>query len=154
MLTLSPDADARVQESKPTTNYGTTYLRANGGTRARRRELPALHGHGAPAGGVQSAKLRLYAYNGTADGPAVYTTGTAWGETTINWNTRPARHERGERRQGCDPATNSWVEYDVTSFVTGNGTYSFRLATTSTTAVDFYTRETATLRPELVVTLR
>ena len=51
-------------------------------------------------------------------------------------------------------ATNSWVEYDVTSFVTGTGTYSFRLATTSTDGVDIYSRENATLRPELVVTLR
>ena len=41
---------------------------------------------------------------------------------------RPAR--AADRRQGRDPL-NSWVEYDVTPFVTGNGTYSFTLATTS-----------------------
>ena len=49
---------------------------------------------------------------------------------------------------------NTWVEYDVTPFVTGNGTYSFSLATTSNDGIDFYNRENATLRPELVVTLR
>ena len=49
---------------------------------------------------------------------------------------------------------NTWVEYDVTSFVTGNGTYSFSLATTSNDGIDFYNRENATLRPELVVNLR
>ena len=48
---------------------------------------------------------------------------------------------------------NTWVEYDVTPFVTGNGTYSFTLATTSNDGIDFYNREAATLRPELVVTL-
>ena len=46
----------------------------------------------------------------------------------------------------------AWVEYDVTSFVTGNGTYSFGLASTSSDGVDFRSREAATLRPELVVT--
>ena len=101
---------------------------------------------------MQSAKLRLYNYNGTADGPAVYTTGTSWSETAINWNTRPARTSAATDDKGAIPV-NTWVEYDVTPFVTGNGTYSFNLATTSNDGIDFYNREAATLRPELVVTL-
>ena len=36
--------------------------------------------------------------------------------------------------------------------MTGNGTFSFDLAGTSTDGADFYSREAATLRPELVVT--
>ena len=99
---------------------------------------------GAPAGSVQSAKLRLYNYNGTADGPAVYTTGTSWSETAVNWNTRPARTSAASGDKGAIPV-NTWVEYDVTAFVTGNGTYSFNLATTSNDGIDFYNREAATL---------
>jgi hypothetical protein len=38
--------------------------------------------------------------------------------------------------------------------VTGNGTYGFRLAGTSTDGADFNSREAAADRPELVVTLR
>ena len=51
-------------------------------------------------------------------------------------------------------ATGTWVEYDVTSLVSGNGTFSFVLATTSTDSVDFYSRSAAqtTLLPQLVVT--
>ena len=151
VLTLSPEADARVHAASPTTNYGTSYLRANGGTEPLVESFLRFTVSGAPAG-VTSAKLRLYATNGTVDGPAIYTTTTAWSETAINWNTRPARTSGATDDKGAIPV-NTWVEYDVTPFVTGNGTYSFTLATTSADGMDFNAREAATLRPELVVTL-
>ena len=153
VLTLAPDADARVTESQPTTNYATTYLRTDGSTDPDVESFLRFTVNGVPVGGVQSAKLRVYAYSGSANGPAVYTTGASWSETTVNWNTRPTPTSTAIDDKGAI-ATNSWVEYDVTSFVTGTGTYSFRLATTSTDGVDIYSRENATLRPELVVTLR
>jgi hypothetical protein len=152
VLTVSPEADARVHEASPATNYGTAYLRANGGTESDVESFLRFTVTGAPAGSVQSAKLRLYNYNGTADGPAIYTTNTSWSETAINWNTRPARTSAATGDKGAIPV-NTWVEYDVTAFVTGNGTYSFSLVTTSNDGIDFYNREAATLRPELVVTL-
>ena len=78
---------------------------------------------------MRSAKLRLHSTSdGTANGPAVYTSNPAWSETTINWNNGPAATSAATDDKGAI-AANSWVEYDVTSFVTGNGTYSFRLAT-------------------------
>jgi hypothetical protein len=153
VLTLAPDADARVTESAPTTNYATSYLRTDGSTDPDVESFLKFTVNGVPTGGVQSAKLRVYAYSGSADGPAVYTTGTAWSETTVNWNTRPTPTSTAIQDKSTI-ATNSWVEYDVTPFVTGTGTYSFRLATTSTDGVDLYSRENATLRPELVVALR
>jgi fibronectin type 3 domain-containing protein len=150
VLTLSPDADARVQQSAATTNYGTSYLRADGGTDPAVDSYLRFTVTGVPAGSVRSVKLRLYAYSGTADGPAVYTTGASWDESTINWNNRPARTSAATDDKGAI-ATNSWVEYDVTPLVTGNGSYSFDLATGSTDGVDIYSRENGTLRPELVI---
>src|SRR6185312_13639875 len=92
---------------------------------------------GISAGSVTSAKLRLTSTSdGTADGPAVYTTGTSWSETTVNWNTRPAPTSAATDDKGAIPA-NTTIDYDVTPFVTGNGTYSFRLATSSTDGVYF-----------------
>ena len=76
---------------------------------------------------MQSAKLRVYAYNGTVDGPALYTTATSWSETTINWNTRPARTSAATDDKGAIPS-NSWVEYDVTPFVTGERHLQLRAA--------------------------
>jgi hypothetical protein len=153
VLTLSPEADARVDEASPTTNYGTAYLRVNGGTELDVETFLRFTVSGVPAGNVRSAKLRLYNYNGTVDGPAVYTTNTTWSETAVTWNTRPARTSAATDDKGTIPV-NSWIEYDVTPFVTGTGTYSFTLATTSSDGIDFYNREAATLRPELVVTLK
>jgi hypothetical protein len=51
-------------------------------------------------------------------------------------------------------ATNTWVEYDVTAAVSGNGTVSFVLATTSSDGLDVRSREYNTIaqRPQLVVT--
>jgi hypothetical protein len=46
---------------------------------------------------------------------------------------------------------NTWVEYDVTSLVTGDGTYSFVLAGDSTNAVSFSSRQ-GIQPPQLVVT--
>jgi fibronectin type 3 domain-containing protein len=150
VLTLAPDADARVQASAPTTNYGTSFLRADGGTDPAVESFLRFTVSGVPAGSVRSAKLRVYAYSGTANGPAVYTTGASWSETAVNWNNRPARTSAATDDKGAI-SSNSWVEYDVTSLVSGDGTYSFDIATNSTDGVDIYSRENATLRPELVI---
>jgi hypothetical protein len=44
-----------------------------------------------------------------------------------------------------------WVEWDVTSAIAGNGTYSFRVSGGSTNAVGYATRET-THDPVLLIT--
>jgi chitodextrinase len=152
-LKLAPDADARVSQSSPTSNYGATnYIRTDGGTDPPVESYVTFTVSGL-AGAVQTAKLRIYAYSGTVDGPAIYATGSSWSETAINWNNKPAATSAAADDKGAI-ATNSWVEYNVAPFITGNGTYSFRLATTSTDGVDIRSREytDATLRPELVVT--
>jgi hypothetical protein len=154
VLTFSPTADARVQQASPTTNYGTaTTIGTDFSTgTANIESFLQFTVSGVSPGAVASAKLRLTSTSdGTADGPAVYTTGTSWTESAVNWNTRPAPTSAATDDKGAIPA-NTTVEYDVTPFVTGNGTYSFRLATTSTDGVYFNSREAASLRPELVVT--
>ncbi|MDQ3871216.1 MAG: DNRLRE domain-containing protein, partial [Chloroflexota bacterium] len=151
--TVAPDADARVQEANGTSNYGLSgYLAADGGAD------PDVEGYlrfnvSGITGTVLSAKLRLYAYNGSANGPALYASGTTWSETEITWNNRPSRTSGVIEDKGA-VAANSWVEYDVTRLVTGNGTYSFNLATTSPDAVLAYSRQhsDANLRPRLVLT--
>ena len=100
---------------------------------------------------VQGAKLRLYAGSGTANGPALYTTPSTWSETGITWSTRPPRTSAAHDDKAAIAAS-SWVEFDVTPFVGGNGTFSFNLATTSSDGIDFRSRESSSLRPELVLT--
>jgi hypothetical protein len=103
------------------------------------------------SGTIQSAKLRMRATtNGSANGPAVYSTGTSWTETGITWNNRPGRTSGAVDNKGSIP-TNTWVEYNVTSLVQGNGTLSFVLAADSTDAVIFSSRQ-GSQPPQLVVT--
>jgi hypothetical protein len=149
-FTFAPDADARVQEANPTSNYGTsTTLRTDAGSDPDVESYLrfSLSGLGGPPTNV---KLRLYVTNGSTNGPAVYSTGTAWSETGITWANRPARTSGPTDDKGT-VAGNAWVEFDVTTLVTGNGTYSFALANSSSDAVDMHSRE-GSLRPELVVT--
>jgi hypothetical protein len=150
---IGANADAQVVQANPTTNYGTgatSWLRTDGGTDPDIDSYLRFAVGG--IGTVQSAKLRVYAYSGTADGPAVYATGTGWAEDTITWDTTPATTTGAFDDKGA--ITTGWVEYNVTPLVTGDGTYSFRLAQTSTDGVDFRAREysDSTLRPQLVVT--
>ena len=146
---FSPEADAPVQESSPASNYATSALRTDGGSDPDVESYLRFTTSNL-TGTVQSAKLRLFATSGTADGPAVYSTGNAWTETGITWNNRPARTSAARDDKGSI-GSGTWVEYDVTPFVTGNGTFSFTLATTSSDGVDFYSRE-GTTKPQLVVT--
>jgi hypothetical protein len=48
-------------------------------------------------------------------------------------------------------AADSWIEYDVTSLVNGDGTYTFALVADGTDGVTFSSRE-GTAAPQLVVT--
>jgi hypothetical protein len=149
-LVFLPAADARVAEAAPTTNYGTsTTLRTDGGSGPDVESYLRFSVSGV-AGTVKSAKLRVYSFTGTIDGPAVYSTGNAWTEAGITWSNRPARTSGAADDKGSIGA-NTWVVYNVKPFVVGNGTYSFVLATSSSDGVDMYSREAFSLWPKLVV---
>ena len=150
--TFAPEADARVEEPNPNTNFGTqTSLRAEGGLDPDIESFLRFRVTGV-TGPLQSAKLRLWVTDATADGPAVYTTGNSWAETGITWDNRPGRTSGPVDDKGALP-TGAWVEYDVRPLVGADGTYSFVLATSHVDAINFRARETtiAAERPQLVV---
>lgn len=83
---------------------------------------------------------------------------------------RPRRSDEGDdavipygMRPAADPtlraslgavSVNTWYEVDLSSLVTGDGTYSIRIASTSGNGVDYSTKEGAAgSAPQLVVTL-
>ncbi len=151
-MTFTPDADAYVQASKSSTNYGTSStLRVDGATD------PAIESYlrftvSGVAGTVQSAKVRVYdTTDGTSNGPAIYGVGNTWTETGITWTNRPAQTSAATDNKGAF-GTNTWVEYDVTPLVAGNGVYSFVLAADSTNGVVFSSRE-GSFPPQLVLTV-
>jgi hypothetical protein len=146
--TFVATGDAKVVESTPTANYATTALRADGGSD------PDVHSYlsftvSGLGGSVIAATLRVFATTDTGNGPAVSATSTTWSESTITWSSRPAPVGGVLEDKGGLPA-NAWVEYDVTSLVTGNGTVAVLLTTTSSNGIDFESRE-GTQKPHLVV---
>ncbi len=67
----------------------------------------------------------------------------------ITWDTQPALLSGAFDNKGAF-ATDSWVEYDVTALVTGDGTYAFALIADGNDGVTFSSRE-GTATPQLVV---
>jgi chitodextrinase len=150
-LTFGAVADADVTSATPSTNYGTAVVF---GTDAS----PSVEAYitfdvSGLSGTIQSAKLRLYATNGSVDGPAVYKTESSWSETTLTWSNRPARISAASDDR-LAVTKSAWNEWNVTPLVTGNGAVSFVLAQPGTDGTDFHSRQASSvdLRPQLVVT--
>jgi calcineurin-like phosphoesterase family protein len=150
-LTFAPEADARVNQSNPDNNYGNATTLQVDDTSDPDLDSFIRFTVAGMSGPIQNARIRLYATtNGTKNGPAIYATDPAWNEKEITWNKRPARTSGAlDNKEAIGP--NSWVEYDVTSAITGDGTYSFVLAGDSNDAVAFSSRQGVQL-PQLVVT--
>jgi hypothetical protein len=154
-LNFVPVADARVSEASPTTRYGTaTTLLADDSAGARQITYIRFAVSGVSSS-IQSVKLRVYCTtNGTANGPAAYLAGNNWDEAGTNgvtWNTRPALSSAATDNKAAI-GTSSWAEYNVSSLVAGNGTYTFALVADSSDGVTFSSRE-GTTSPQLVITL-
>jgi hypothetical protein len=151
-LTFADEADARVEEANPSSTYGTsTSLQAVVASNASVESYLRFTVTGVSQA-VLSAKLRVHvATNGTANGPAAYATSNSWLESKLTWNTRPAPTSSATDNKGAI-GTNIWVDYDVTSLVQGNGTYSFVFRADSSDSVSFSSKE-GSFPPQLVLTL-
>jgi hypothetical protein len=148
---LTPVADARVSEARPTNNYGSSsQLLVDGGADPDVASYLRFDVTGV-SGTVQQATLRLWVRpdGGTQNGPEVRATGSGWTESGLTWNTRPAPSgsaldDKGKLSGGA------WVEYNVTAAVTGNGPVAFVLLPQTSDGAVFDAREGAN-RPQLVI---
>lgn len=118
---LGAEADAYVRDgaSYATTNYGSAnvlYTKKDG--TGYNREAYYRFNLSGVTGNIVSAKAKVYTtYTGTAApaNKAEKVTDNTWGETTINWNNKPA--STGTVLAFWTPAAGSWVTIDVTSDV-------------------------------------
>jgi hypothetical protein len=150
--TVNATADAYVAADTPDTNAGTaTELAARAPTVDKPEVLSyvkfVVSGLNAPPAGVQ---LQLYSYAQSATGVQVWTAPSDWTETGITWNNAPAR---GTTMVANLPnlAVNTYATADVSSVVSGNGTYTFVFTTTSTLSKKFASREVTASPPRLVI---
>jgi len=119
-------------------NEGTgTTLRVRGGSQAKltylRFEVSGLSR--APS----SAKLRLYVKDASEGTLEVQRVTGSWSESTITWENAPAP---SGAVVASGRAAGGWILLDLGSTITGNGTYSFVIATSSSDAAKFASRET------------
>jgi hypothetical protein len=146
-VTVNPVADSYVDASNASANFGTsTQVRIDGSPVVRtylRFNVSGVNGT------VTKATLKIWANSAQSTGYDAYTVAdNTWGETTITNANAPVF---GAKLGSSGKITAStWTSVDVTSAITGNGTYSFGISTTNSTAVSMSSREGAN-PPQLLV---
>jgi PKD repeat protein len=142
--------DAYVRNDRPDSNRGSdTWLRLRQSTSIY-ESLLKFDVNGL-AGAPSSVVLRLYVTDDSPSAGAVASVDPSqWNESTVTYNNRPAATGSVAADQPSPPI-GQWVEWNVTSAVTGNGTVSFKLTSSSGNSVYFSSREGAQ-PPQLVIT--
>lgn len=149
--TFAAVADAYVSAGAPTTNYGSETVvwmdatpETNGYLRFNVQSLD---------GPVSSATLRVYMGSTNSIGFDVHSVAdTSWVETgsgEIVYNNAPTIGSVLNASGAV--TTSSWAEIDVTSYITGDGLYSFGVTTTSNNPIRFRTKEASSNSPQLVI---
>lgn len=148
-VTVLPTKDTYVRSAFPTENNGTAAtLRSYTASGKETRSYLSFTVSGL-SGTLTSATLRLFVKDPSAVGGDLYgVPDSSWGETTLTWSTNPLL---GSLIISIgNAALNTWVEIDVGSIVTGNGTYSFAVTGVSNDVV-YYSSKEGTNPPELVL---
>lgn len=150
-LTFTPIDDASIVSGSPNTNYGTaTTLLVD--TSPLQHFLLKFNVTGVSGRQVTSAKIRLYAVDSSDKGGDFYRVGdNSWQEETVTWNNAPAADSTLLASLGSVSSGN-WYEVTFTSLITGDGTYSLRISSTSSNGADYSSKEGAN-PPQLVITL-
>src|SRR6185436_20248572 len=98
-----------------------------------------------------SARLRLLASDGGTNGGSIFLiTNNTWTESGITWNNAPAITGTALSSLGT-VTTGTWVDFNLGSAITGNGTYTFAISGGNNDFVDYASRETG-FDPVLVLT--
>lgn len=149
-LTIPVGADTYVNSGSPISNFGSaTVWRVDGS--------PDLHAYlrftvqGLNGNPVQHAYLHIYANSSSSAGINVLTVAdNTWGEETVTYNTTPPLGTLLGASGSLPDAT--WITIDVTSYITGDGTYSFGIMTPGSTNISFASKESGKNADYLVIT--
>jgi len=149
-ITFTPVEDGYIANGSPATNYGSaTTLQVDNSP--IKHILMRFNVSGLNGKQIASAKLRLYNVDPSGKGGDFYSVSdTSWQEETLTWNNAPVASPNLLASLGSVSATN-WYEVDLTSLITGDGTYSLRIISTSSDGADYSSKE-GTNPPQLVIT--
>lgn len=146
--TFNPIADAYVNQDSSATNYGAAMtLRADASPIVRSYLRFNVQGL---SGTVTRATLRIFTNSNSSIGYEVRgVADNSWVESTINYTNAPAFD--GVTATSGSFGSGAWTTVDITPLVTGNGTFSIALTTTSNTAFSLASRESGATAPQLVI---
>jgi chitodextrinase len=146
-ITVGADADAYVHLNE-NRNHGTGDLKVKDSDRTYLKfTVPSTFGP------VSSAVIRLWVKNGSSNGGTIHVvTDSSWTEMGLTWFNKPAAGT-SVRTLGA-VAKDTMFSIDVSSAITGPGTYSFVIITTSGDDSVYASRGDGTVsrRPQLVLT--
>jgi acid phosphatase type 7 len=149
-VTFTPVADTYVSADSKSTNYGNT-------TAIRMDDSPVRNGYlrfmvqGLGGKGISQARLLLYATSSISQSLDVHRVAdNSWDEMSMTYSNAPTLGSTVASVPKILSGT--WITWDVTSYVTGEGPFSFGLTTPSNSSVSFNSRESGKM-PQLIVTL-
>ncbi len=147
VFTFNPVADAPVREERPDSNLGGFYqLKAWSSPENISFLRFDVQNLDAP---VTMATLRLYTVDSSALGITVQAVSdNSWDEMAIAYNNAPPIGSVVNTSGAI--VAQSWVEVDVTSYVTGEGLFSLAVTTADTNLLRFFSKE-GTYAPELII---
>jgi hypothetical protein len=158
-LTFNPTDDAYVDSKKSPANYGSsTILQARAGAKDLNSYLKfTVVGISLP---IIDAKLRLWATKDSSSGGSAFAVSNdysdstgPWAEAGLTWANAPAITETPLDTVG-PVAASTWVEFDVTGAVSGDGTYSFALDKEDSNVARYLSKEgSVDQQPVLVIIL-
>ncbi len=144
-VTLNPVADAAVLSNRPDNVFPGTILATDGSPIINSYLRFDVQG----VSNINSATLRLFANASSSQGITASSVGdNSWVESTLTYNTAPPAG--GVIGSSTAVSAGTWVEVDVTSYVTSSGLYSFMISSSSPDRVTFDSREAAN-PPQLVI---
>jgi hypothetical protein len=138
-----------VDSSNPTVNNGTkTTLRADASPIVN----SYLRFNVAGIGTATVTRVRLLIFANSSLGTGIKAQSVAdntWGETTMNYNNAPALG--GLLATSTSITSGTWITFDVTGYITGDGIYSFGVTNPSATAISLAARESGANTPQLII---
>jgi parallel beta-helix repeat protein len=149
MVAVRPVADAYVDAAAPDTNHGgSSKLQVDSGPdnlSYLRFDVSGV------TGSISLARIRLEVVNPSITGGSIYAVqDNTWQENMLSYNNRPPVADTALDTLGPVNLGDT-VAFEVTSAITGDGTYSFAILPDSSDGVDFASRENSSVTPVLEI---
>jgi calcineurin-like phosphoesterase family protein len=138
-LTFNVAEDTYTSQSNASATHGTnTYLGNNATPGERRAYLKfSVSGLSGDATDIH-ATVNIYAQAASTANFTVWSVPSTWTEAGLAWNNQPAL---GAALTTLNGVAVKWNSIDLSSYITGNGTYAFAITTTSSTEIRFTSKE-------------